>query len=163
MNTSENGKKDGNCGAFRCVSHGGSFASSERVGLLQQDDRPHPSHRLRPQGLSCTVIESKNPESFVFRDFLFLVRFSQKRWSGTKTPPWYDNGQKKPKVFRTIFRVGLGTERGICMLSMKGLVQEFIFDCQVRNLAPRTIHNFEKHPSYFLHYLIIMSLFPVGE
>lgn len=26
----------------------------------------------------------------------------------------------------------------------KGLVQEFIFDCQVRNLAPRTIRNYEK-------------------
>ena len=36
---------------------------------------------------------------------------------------------------------------------MKGLVQEFIFDCQVRNLAPRTIHNYEKQLGYFLAYL----------
>ena len=30
------------------------------------------------------------------------------------------------------------------MLSMKGLVQEFVFDCQVRNLAPRTVRNYGK-------------------
>ena len=35
-------------GRFPC---GGSSASSERVGLLQQDARPDPSHRLRPQGV----------------------------------------------------------------------------------------------------------------
>ncbi len=39
------------------------------------------------------------------------------------------------------------------MLSMKGLVQEFIFDCQSRNLAPRTIHNYEKQLNYFTCYL----------
>ena len=39
------------------------------------------------------------------------------------------------------------------MMSMKGLVQEFIFDCQVRNLAPRTIHNYEKQLNYFTRYL----------
>ena len=39
------------------------------------------------------------------------------------------------------------------MLSMKGLVQEFLFDCQVRNLAPRTIKNYEKQLRYFTRYL----------
>ena len=33
---------------------GSAEGDSIRVGLLQQDDRPHPSHRLRPQGLSRT-------------------------------------------------------------------------------------------------------------
>ena len=36
------------------------------------------------------------------------------------------------------------------MLSMKTLVQEFLFDCQVRNLSPRTIHNYEKPPEPML-------------
>ncbi len=39
------------------------------------------------------------------------------------------------------------------MLSMKGLVQEFLFDCQVRNLSPCTIHNYEKQLNYFMRYL----------
>ncbi len=39
------------------------------------------------------------------------------------------------------------------MLSMKTLVQEFIFDCQVRNLAPRTVRNYEKQLNYFCRYL----------
>ena len=39
------------------------------------------------------------------------------------------------------------------MLSMKTLVQEFLFDCQVRNLSPRTIHNYEKQLHYFTGYL----------
>ena len=39
------------------------------------------------------------------------------------------------------------------MLSMKTLVQEFIFDCQVRNLAPRTVRNYEKQLNYFIRYL----------
>lgn len=36
---------------------------------------------------------------------------------------------------------------------MKTLVQEFLFDCQVRNLSPRTIHNYEKQLNYFMRYL----------
>ena len=39
------------------------------------------------------------------------------------------------------------------MLSIKGLVQELLFDCEVRNLAPRTIHNYEKQLRYFTRYL----------
>ena len=39
------------------------------------------------------------------------------------------------------------------MLSTKSIVQEFLFDCQVRNLAPRTIHNYEKQLNYFIRYL----------
>ena len=39
------------------------------------------------------------------------------------------------------------------MLSMKTLVQEYLFDCQVRNLSPRTIHNYEKQLHYFTGYL----------
>ena len=41
------------------------------------------------------------------------------------------------------------------MLLMKGLVQEFIFDCKVRNLVPRTIHNCEKQLNYFTRYLSV--------
>ena len=33
------------------------------------------------------------------------------------------------------------------------LSKEFILDCKVRNLAPRTIRNYEKQLSYFLRYL----------
>ena len=66
---------------------------------------------------------------------------------------WYDNDHKKPKVFRTSFCSSVGAERGIVMLSMKTLVQEFLFDCQIRNLAPRTIHNYEKQLNYFVRYL----------
>ena len=36
---------------------------------------------------------------------------------------------------------------------MKGLVQEFLFDCQVRNLAPSTIHNYDTQLKFFLKYL----------
>ena len=36
---------------------------------------------------------------------------------------------------------------------MKGLVQEFIFDCQVRNLAPRTVRNYERQLGFFITYL----------
>lgn len=36
---------------------------------------------------------------------------------------------------------------------MKSIVQEFIFDCQVRNLASRTIRNYEKQLGYFVRYL----------
>ena len=33
------------------------------------------------------------------------------------------------------------------------LAKEFIFDCQVRNLSPRTVKNYEKELSYFVRYL----------
>lgn len=36
---------------------------------------------------------------------------------------------------------------------MKTLYKEFIFDCQVRDLAPRTIRNYEKQLGYFVRYL----------
>ena len=36
---------------------------------------------------------------------------------------------------------------------MKLLAKEFIFDCQVRDLAPRTVHNYEKQLAYFVRYL----------
>lgn len=35
----------------------------------------------------------------------------------------------------------------------KTLFKEFIFDCQVRELAPRTIRNYEKQLTYFIRYL----------
>ena len=66
---------------------------------------------------------------------------------------WYDNYHNSQKVFHTSFCFTFGTERGHLMLSTKGLVQEFLFDCQVRNLAPRTIHNYEKQLNYFTRYL----------
>lgn len=36
---------------------------------------------------------------------------------------------------------------------LKSLVTEFGFDCQVRELSPRTIRNYEKQLSYFLNFL----------
>ncbi len=39
-----------------------------------------------------------------------------------------------------------------CMTTTE-LSKEFILDCKVRNLAPRTIRNYEKQLSYFLRYL----------
>ncbi len=33
------------------------------------------------------------------------------------------------------------------------LAKEFVFDCQARELAPRTIRNYEKQISYFIRYL----------
>ena len=36
---------------------------------------------------------------------------------------------------------------------MKTLYKEFICDCRVRNLAPRTVRNYEKQLDYFLRYL----------
>ena len=40
---------------------------------------------------------------------------------------WYENGQDKRKVFHTSFCFGFEAERGIFMMSMKGLVQIFGF------------------------------------
>ena len=36
---------------------------------------------------------------------------------------------------------------------MEELAKEFILDCRVRNLAPRTIRNYEKQLSYFVRFL----------
>ena len=36
---------------------------------------------------------------------------------------------------------------------MEEVKNEFLLDCQVRNLAPRTIQNYKKQLSYFLRYL----------
>ena len=36
---------------------------------------------------------------------------------------------------------------------LEELKNEFILDCKVRNLAPRTIRNYEKQLSYFLRFL----------
>ena len=55
----------------------------------------------------------------------------------------YENDQKTQKDFHISFCSAFGTERGFFMLSMKTPVREFLFDCQVRNLTPRTIHNYE--------------------
>jgi len=38
-------------------------------------------------------------------------------------------------------------------MTMEALGKEFVFDCQARELAPRTIRNYEKQISYFLRYL----------
>ena len=53
----------------------------------------------------------------------------------------YENYHKTRKVFHTSFCFTFGAGRGFLMLYIKGFVQEFIFDCQARNLAPLTIHN----------------------
>lgn len=39
-------------------------------------------------------------------------------------------------------------------MELKRLVKEFIFDCQARNLSPRTITGYQKQLGYFLDYLI---------
>ena len=38
-------------------------------------------------------------------------------------------------------------------MTIEDLAKEFILDCKVRNLAPRTIRNYEKQLSYFMRYL----------
>lgn len=38
-------------------------------------------------------------------------------------------------------------------MKMEELAKEFILDCKVRNLAPRTVHNYEKQLAYFLRFL----------
>lgn len=38
-------------------------------------------------------------------------------------------------------------------MTMEMLSKEFIFDCQARELAPRTIRNYEKQLGYFVNYL----------
>ena len=38
-------------------------------------------------------------------------------------------------------------------MKMEELTKEFILDCKVRNLAPRTIRNYEKQLSYFVRFL----------
>ena len=74
-----------------------------RVGLLQQDARPHPSHRLRPQGLSRKQTKPNSPKGSPFGEFLYLVCFPQMRWCGTKDRCWYDNEHIPRKVFHTSF------------------------------------------------------------
>ena len=56
----------------------------QRVGLLQQDARPHPPHRLRPQGLSCTAKHIKLPERTSFRGVFVSGMFS------VKAAGWYE-------------------------------------------------------------------------
>ena len=36
---------------------------------------------------------------------------------------------------------------------MKELKQEYIFDCKIRDLAPRTVRNYEKQLDYFIRFL----------
>ena len=38
-------------------------------------------------------------------------------------------------------------------MKMEELAKEFILDCKVRNLAPRTVRNYEKQLAYFLRFL----------
>ena len=38
-------------------------------------------------------------------------------------------------------------------MTMEELKNEFILDCKARNLAPRTIGNFEKQLNYFVRFL----------
>ena len=38
-------------------------------------------------------------------------------------------------------------------MKMEVLAKEFIFDCKVRDLAPRTVRNYEKQLGYFIRYL----------
>ena len=36
---------------------------------------------------------------------------------------------------------------------MEELAKEFIFDCKVRELAPRTVRNYEKQLAYFVRFV----------
>ena len=61
---------------------------------------------------------------------------------------WYENS-----IYQKIFFIPLsasyaGAERGIFM-RLDVLAREFIFDCQVRNLAPRTVKNYERSSLIF--------------
>jgi site-specific recombinase XerD len=38
-------------------------------------------------------------------------------------------------------------------MKMEELAKEFIFDCKVRELAPRTVRNYEKQLAYFVRFL----------
>ena len=38
-------------------------------------------------------------------------------------------------------------------MTMEMLAKEFLFDCQARELAPRTVRNYEKQVGYFVRYL----------
>ena len=38
-------------------------------------------------------------------------------------------------------------------MKMEELAKEFILDCRVRNLSPRTVRNYEKQLSYFVRFL----------
>ncbi len=40
-------------------------------------------------------------------------------------------------------------------MKLEMLAKEFIFDCEARNLSPRTIKGYEKHISYFLNFLSV--------
>lgn len=89
------------------------------MGLLQQDAGPHPPHRQGPQGLSHITKLTKSARKFSFGYFFALVRSLLSWRIGVKDFTWYENGQKRQKVFHTSFCFSLGTERGIFMLSMK--------------------------------------------
>lgn len=64
---------------------------------------------------------------------------------------WYDNDTKTQNRFHTSF-CAFRAERGV-FLELTMLAKEFIFDCQARELVPRTIRNYEKQISYFIRYL----------
>jgi hypothetical protein len=38
-------------------------------------------------------------------------------------------------------------------MKLEELKNEFILDCKVRNLSPRTVHNYEKQLNYFVRFL----------
>ncbi len=38
-------------------------------------------------------------------------------------------------------------------MTIENLAKEFILDCKVRNLSPRTVHNYEKQLAYFTRFL----------
>ena len=81
----------------------------KRVGLLQQDARPHPSHRQRPQGL----ILAKFDNFWQISELLKPRTKSANWWFSTKDFIWYENCKKKQKVFHTSFWTLIGAERGI--------------------------------------------------
>ena len=44
-------------------------------------------------------------------------------------------------------------QKEVFFMTMEELKNEFILDCKARNLAPRTIGNFEKQLNYFVRFL----------
>ena len=60
------------------------------------------------------------------------------------------------QFFKSVFfsTEGYNCENGCYLLmSIEELAKEFILDCKVRNLSPRTVRNYEKQLAYFTRFL----------
>ncbi len=48
-------------------------------------------------------------------------------------------------------------------MELKELIQEFIYDCEVRNLTKRTIKGYTNHLEYFNKYLKVLKVYKINE